>query len=62
MFVVEAINNFLQSVYVYVPQELLIIILAAITMGIIQEIKDGHQETKEFFENKKIDKTLYLIM
>ena len=44
MFVVEAINNFLQSVYVYVPQELLIIILAAITMGIIQDIKDGKKD------------------
>ena len=44
MFVVEVINNFLQSVYVYVPQELFIIILADITMGIIQEIKDGKKD------------------
>ena len=44
MFVVEVINNFLQSVYVYVPQELLIIILTAITIGIIQEIKDGKKD------------------
>ena len=44
MFVVEVINNFLQSVYVYVPQELLIILLAAITMGILQEIKDGKKD------------------
>ena len=44
MHIVEMINDILQSIYVYVPQELLIIILAAITIGIIQEIKDGKKD------------------
>ena len=44
MFVVEMVNDILQNIYLYVPQELLIIILAAITIGIIQEIKDGKKD------------------
>ena len=41
MFVVEVINNFLQSVYVYVPQELFIVILAGLTLIIYESIKNG---------------------
>ena len=41
MFVVEMINDILQSIYVYVPQELVIIILACVTMLIIESVKNG---------------------
>ena len=41
MFVVEMINDILQSIYVYVPQELVIILLAGITIGIYESIKNG---------------------
>ena len=40
MFIVEMINDILQSIYVYLPQELLIIILACLIMGGYQTIKD----------------------
>ena len=43
MFVVEKINNILQSIYVYVPQEVLIIILAGITILIYEIIKNGEK-------------------
>ena len=43
MFVVEKINNILQSIYVYVPQEVLIIILAGITILIYESIKNGEK-------------------
>ena len=41
MHIVEMINDILQSIYVYVPQELVIIILACITMLIIESVKNG---------------------
>ena len=41
MHIVEMVNDILQSIYVYVPQELVIIILACITMLIIESIKNG---------------------
>ena len=41
MFVVEAINDILQNIYQYVPQELLIIILVGITIGVYESIKNG---------------------
>ena len=41
MFVVEKINDILQAIYVYVPQELVILILACITLTIYESIKNG---------------------
>ena len=41
MFVVEMINNILQNIYVYVPQEVLIIILAGLTILIYESVKNG---------------------
>ena len=41
MFVVEKINNILQSIYVYVPQEVVIMILAGITILIYESVKNG---------------------
>ena len=43
MFVVEKINNILQSIYVYVPQEILIIILAGVTILIYESVKNGEK-------------------
>ena len=40
MFVVEKINNILQSIYMYVPQEVLIIILAGVTILIYESVKN----------------------
>ena len=44
MFVVEKINNILQSIYVYVPQEVLIIILACLTILMYDTIKNGQKK------------------
>ena len=41
MHIVEMVNDILQSIYVYVPQELVIIILACVTMIILESIKNG---------------------
>ena len=41
MFVVEMINDILQHIYLFVPQELLIILLAGITIGVYESIKNG---------------------
>ena len=41
MFVVEMINYILQNIYVYVPQEVLIIILAGLTILIYESVKNG---------------------
>ena len=41
MFVVEMINDILQSIYVYVPQEVVIILLAGITILIYESVKNG---------------------
>ena len=43
MFVVEKINNILQSIYVYVPQEVLILILAGVTILIYESVKNGEK-------------------
>ena len=43
MFVVEKINNILESIYVYVPQEVLIIILAGVTILIYESVKNGEK-------------------
>ena len=43
MFVVEKINNILQSIYEYMPQEILIIIIAGITILIYESIKNGEK-------------------
>ena len=40
MFVVEKINNILQSIYMNVPQEVLIIILAGVTILIYESVKN----------------------
>ena len=47
MFVVEKINDILQTIYLYVTQELLIIILAGLTMGVIMN-KDYGKEKKKY--------------
>ena len=41
MHIVEMINDILQSIYVYVPQEVLIIILAGLTILIYESVKNG---------------------
>ena len=41
MFVVEMIIDILQNIYVYVPQEVLIIILAGLTILIYESVKNG---------------------
>ena len=41
MFVVEMINDILQNIYVYGPQEVLIIILAGLTILIYESVKNG---------------------
>ena len=41
MFVVEMVNDILQNIYLYVPQELVIILLAGVTIGIYESIKNG---------------------
>ena len=44
MFVVEMVNDILQNIYLYVPQELVIILLAGATIGIYESIKNGKKE------------------
>ena len=41
MHIVEMVNDILQSIYVYVPQELFIVILAGLTLIIYESIKNG---------------------
>ena len=41
MHIVEMVNDILQSIYVYVPQEVLIIILAGLTILIYESVKNG---------------------
>ena len=43
MFVVEKINNILQSNYMYLPLEVLIIILAGVTILIYESVKNGEK-------------------
>ena len=44
MFVVEMVNDIVQNIYLYVPQELVIILLAGVTIGIYESIKNGKKE------------------
>ena len=44
MHIVEMVNDILQSIYVYVPQEILIIILAGLTLIVYESIKNGKKE------------------
>ncbi len=41
MFVIEKINNILQTIYIYLPQEVVIMILAGITILIYESVKNG---------------------
>ena len=41
MHIVEMANDILQSIYVYVPQEVVILLLAGMTMLIYESIKNG---------------------
>ena len=41
MFVIEKINNILQTIYIYVPQEVVIMILAGVTILIYESVKNG---------------------
>ena len=43
MFVVEKINDILQAIYVYIPQEIVIMILAGITILIYESVKNGEK-------------------
>ena len=43
MFVVEKINDILQAIYVYVPQELVVMILAGLTLLIYESVKNGEK-------------------
>ena len=43
MFIVEKINSILQSIYEYMPQEVLIIILAGVTILIYESVKNGEK-------------------
>ena len=43
MFVIEKIHNILQAIYVYVPQEIVIMILAGITIIIYESVKNGEK-------------------
>ena len=44
MHIVEMVNDILQSIYVYVPQEILIILLAGLTLIVYESIKNGKKE------------------
>ena len=46
MHIVEMVNDILQNIYLYLPQELLIIILAGISIGVYESIKNGKEEKK----------------
>jgi hypothetical protein len=43
MFVIEKIHNILQAIYVYIPQEIVIMILAGITILIYESVKNGEK-------------------
>ena len=40
MFVVEKINDILQAIYVYLPQELFIVILAGLILMLYESVKN----------------------
>ena len=41
MHIVEMVNDILQSIYVYVPQELFIVILAGLILMLYESVKNG---------------------
>ena len=41
MHIVEMINDILQSIYVYVPQELFVVILAGLILMLYESVKNG---------------------
>ncbi len=43
MFVVEKINDILQAIYVYIPQELFIVILAGLILMLYESVKNGEK-------------------
>ena len=43
MFVVEKINNILQAIYVYIQQELFIVILAGLILMLHESVKNGEK-------------------
>ena len=47
MFVVEMINDILQSIYVYVPQDLFVVILVDFTLIIYESIKNAKKRIKD---------------
>ena len=44
MHIVEMVNDILQSIYVYMPQEILIILLAGLTLIVYESVKNGKKE------------------
>ena len=44
MHIVEMVNDILQSIYVYMPQEIVIILLAGLTLIVYESIKNGKKE------------------
>ena len=43
MFVVEKINDILQAIYVYIPQELLVVILTGLILMLYESVKNGEK-------------------
>ena len=44
MHIVEMVNDILQSIYVYMPQEILIILVGGLTLIVYESIKNGKKE------------------
>ena len=60
MHIVEMVNDILQSIYVYMPQEILIILLAGLTLIVYESIKNGKKELiikvdKKYYRPLEID-------
>ena len=43
MFVIEKIHNILQAIYVYIPQEIVIMILAGLILMLYESVKNGEK-------------------
>ena len=41
MHIVEMVNDILQAIYVYLPQELFIVILAGLILMLYESVKNG---------------------
>ena len=41
MHIVEMVNDILQTIYVYLPQELFIVILAGLILMLYESVKNG---------------------